>query len=228
MGPGGADTRSAGHYLWWLVRRQQGRAAAGALWGTLWMLGLTVAPLVLQRALGAVLPRRVATGEVVAVGGADAGVIGRVMTMTGPGIGAVVTYGVVAVILFGVSPVLAAVVLVGVPLLAVTLGPVLRLLHRVESGYRERQGALTARTADIVVGLRVLRGVGGGGVMGARYAERSRGVLAAGLRVGEASSWVQALAVGLPAVFLAAVTWLAAGEAAAGRITAGQLVAVYS
>lgn len=45
--------------------------------------------------------------------------------------------------------------------------------------------------------------------------------------MGAVTSWIQALAVGLPALFLAAVTWLAARMAAEGTITVGQLVAVY-
>lgn len=40
-------------------------------------------------------------------------------------------------------------------------------------------------------------------------------------------SWIQALAVGLPAVFLAVVTWLGARMAAQGELSIGELVAVY-
>ena len=41
------------------------------------------------------------------------------------------------------------------------------------------------------------------------------------------TSWIQALGVGLPTLFLAVVTWLAARLAAQGAITVGELVAVY-
>ena len=45
--------------------------------------------------------------------------------------------------------------------------------------------------------------------------------------MGAASSWTGALASGLPTLFLAAVTWIAARMAAEGSITVGQLIAVY-
>jgi ABC-type bacteriocin/lantibiotic exporter with double-glycine peptidase domain len=41
------------------------------------------------------------------------------------------------------------------------------------------------------------------------------------------TSWISGLAVGLPSVFLAGVTWLAARMAVEGSISIGQLVAVY-
>lgn len=41
------------------------------------------------------------------------------------------------------------------------------------------------------------------------------------------SSWIPSLGAGLPLVFLAVVTWLAARMAAAGTISVGDLVAVY-
>ncbi len=47
--------------------------------------------------LGAVLPRRVTTGEVVTVGAADLDRIARTMTVTGPGVGGVIAYAAVAV-----------------------------------------------------------------------------------------------------------------------------------
>jgi ABC-type bacteriocin/lantibiotic exporter with double-glycine peptidase domain len=48
-----------------------------------------------------------------------------------------------------------------------------------------------------------------------------------GYRVGAVASWVQAIGVGLPTLFLALVTWLAARLTAQGQLTIGELVAVY-
>jgi ABC-type multidrug transport system fused ATPase/permease subunit len=56
---------------------------------------------------------------------------------------------------------------------------------------------------------------------------RSRALLAEGYRVGAVSSWVDALTIAVPGMFLAAVVWLSARLVAAGEITVGQLVAVY-
>jgi hypothetical protein len=45
--------------------------------------------------LGATLPQRVAAGEVVSIGASDVGGISQTLTVTGPGVGAVIAYGVV-------------------------------------------------------------------------------------------------------------------------------------
>jgi ABC-type multidrug transport system fused ATPase/permease subunit len=177
--------------------------------------------------IGAVLPRKLAAGEVATVGGSDIGRTSMVLTMTGPGVGAVIAYAVVAVVLWSVAPLLALFVLLGVPAIALIVGPLLRRLERAESVYRQQQGILTTRAGDIVAGLRVLAGVGGRGLFGRRYAARSRDLQAEGYRVGAVNSWIDALTVGIPGLFLAAVVWLAARMAANGDITIGQMVAVY-
>ncbi|MGH4029986.1 ABC transporter transmembrane domain-containing protein [Actinomycetota bacterium Odt1-20B] len=280
------ERRGPLRYLWWLTVRQRGRVAAGATYGTLWMVGLTLPPYVLSRAvddgllpgdsaalagwvavlfavgvlnawlsimrhrtmtrirmdayyrtvrvvvdhatrLGAALPRQVSAGEVATIGSGDVRVVSQTLTVTGPGVGAVLAYGVVAALLLSVSVLLAVVVLLGVPLLAVLVGPLLGRLQGVETAYRERQSSLAAVFSDLVGGVRVLNGLGGKEVFAARYRQRSGELVEEGYRVGAVLSWLQALALGLPALFLAAVTWLAARMAAQGSITVGELVAVY-
>ncbi|MEV1111547.1 ABC transporter ATP-binding protein [Micromonospora sp. NPDC049751] len=273
-------------YLWWLVRRQPGRVLRGSLLGTAWMVGLSVRPYLIARAVddglrdrdtralvlwvaaivvagvglsylgimrhrtmtfiredakarsaevllrhlsrvGAALPRRSAAGEVATVGGSDIEWSAQVLTLTGPGVGAVVAYGVIAVVLWSISPLLALCVLVGVPAVALVVGPLLRRLERAESVYRGQQGALTARSGDIVAGLRVLAGVGGRDLFARRYAARSQALRAEGYRVGAVISWIDAATVAIPGLFLAAVVWLTARMAVTGDVTVGELVAVY-
>ncbi|WP_406071336.1 ABC transporter ATP-binding protein [Micromonospora sp. NBC_01638] len=177
--------------------------------------------------IGAVLPRRVATGEVSTIGGSDIDWSAQVLTLTGPGVGAVVAYGVIAVVLWSISPMLALCVLVGVPVVGLVVGPLLRRLERAESVYRKQQGALTARSGDIVAGLRVLAGVGGRDLFARRYAARSQDLRAEGYRVGAVNSWIDAATVAIPGLFLAAVVWLTARMAVSGDVTVGELVAVY-
>jgi len=273
-------------YMWWLVRMQPARVSRGTLIGTAWMVGLSVRPYLISRAIddglrggdrrslvlwvvaivvagiclaylgimrhrtmtfvredatgrsagvllrhlsriGAVLPRRLATGEIATVGGTDINHVSAALTMTGPGVGAVVAYGVVALVLWSVSPLLALFVLLGVPSVALLVGPLLRRLERAEHVYRGQQGALTARAGDIVAGLRVLAGVGGRVLFARRYADQSQRLLAQGYRVGAVGSWIEALTLVVPGMFLAAVVWLAARMAAQGDITVGQMVAMY-
>ncbi|WP_190018575.1 ABC transporter ATP-binding protein [Streptomyces lucensis] len=284
--PGTPDTRGGWRYLWWLVLRQPGRSAAGALLGSTWMVLLAAQPYMTARAvddglvpgrlgvlagwagamfvvgavnawlsimrhrtmtrvrmdanfrtvkvvvghvtrLGAALPRGAGAGEVVTIGVGDVQTLAQALTVVGPGVGSVVVYAVVAGLLFTLSAPLAAVVLLGVPVVALLTGPLTRRLQGAEGEYRERQGVLTARIADLAGGLRVLNGLGGKGLFADAFRADSQRLRAQGYRVGAVASWVQALGVGLPTLFLAVVTWLAARLAAQGSITVGELVSVY-
>ncbi|MFK0154405.1 ABC transporter transmembrane domain-containing protein [Streptomyces sp. NPDC090499] len=177
--------------------------------------------------LGAELSRRSDAGEVVTIGVGDVHTIAQALTVVGPGVGAVVVYAVVAGLLLAISPLLAGVVLLGVPVVALVAGPLARRLQGRETEYRERQSILTARIGDLAGGLRVLNGLGGKGLFADAFRRDSQHLRAQGYRVGAVASWVQALGMGLPTVFLAVVTWIAARMAARGDITVGQLVSVY-
>ncbi|MFF0224746.1 ABC transporter transmembrane domain-containing protein [Streptomyces sp. NPDC004629] len=177
--------------------------------------------------LGAALPRRAGAGEIVTVGVGDVQTIAQSLTVVGPGVGSVVVYVVVAGVLLSISPLPAAVVLLGMPVIALVAGPLTVRLQAAETEYRERQGVLTARIGDLAGGLRVLNGLGGKGLFADAFRGDSGRLRAQGYRVGAVASWVQALGVGLPTLFLAVVTWLAARMAAAGELTIGELVAVY-
>lgn len=177
--------------------------------------------------LGAALSRRTGAGEVVTIGVGDVQTIAGALTVVGPGVGACVAYLTVAALLVSVSPLLAAVVLLGIPAIVLLVGPFLSRLQGAETEYRDRQGVLTSRIADLAGGLRVLNGLGGKGLVTDAFHRDSQRLRAQGYRVGAVTSWVQALGVGLPTLFLAVVTWLAARLAAQGEITVGELVAVY-
>ncbi|MCW8379353.1 ABC transporter ATP-binding protein [Streptomyces justiciae] len=177
--------------------------------------------------LGAALSRRAGAGEVVTIGVGDVQTIASALTVVGPGVGAVIAYLVVAGLLLSVSPVIAAVVLLGMPVIVGLVGPFLTRLQGAETEYRDRQGVLTARIADLAGGLRVLNGLGGKGLFADAFRRDSGRLREQGYRVGAVTSWVQALGVGLPTLFLAVVTWLAARLAAQGDISIGELVSVY-
>ncbi|MFJ3338532.1 ABC transporter transmembrane domain-containing protein [Streptomyces sp. NPDC086766] len=177
--------------------------------------------------LGAALPGRVGTGEVLAIGVGDVRTISESLTLVGPGVGSVVVYVVVAGLLLSLSAPLAAVVLLGMPVIALVVGPLLGRLQGAEGEYRERQGVLTARIGDLASGLRVLNGLGGKALVAEAFRRDSQRLRAQGYRVGAVTSWIQSLGVGLPALFLAVVTWQAARLAAQGQLTVGELVSVY-
>jgi ABC-type multidrug transport system fused ATPase/permease subunit len=177
--------------------------------------------------LGATLPKRLATGEVVSVGIADVSQIGNALDITARGAGAVVAIFLVGTILLVTSLPLGLIVLVGVPLMAAVVAPILRPLHRSQRRQRDLQGRLATRASDIVSGLRVLRGIGGEQVFADRYRDESQAVRAAGVRVARSDSLLEGAQVLLPGLLVALVTWIGARFALAGHITIGQLVSFY-
>lgn len=132
---------------------------------------------------GVALPRTLPTGEVVATVASDAIRLGDVYEITARFVGSIVAYVVVVLLLWRSSVPLALVVGLGVPALTALLGLLVRPLQRAQSAHREVTGALTTLASDAVVGLRVLRGLGGEKVFLARYVARSDQVRAAGVRV---------------------------------------------
>jgi ABC-type multidrug transport system fused ATPase/permease subunit len=284
--PGTPDRRSGPRFLWWLVTRQAGRSATGAVVATVWM-GLTaLTPYLLSRAiddglepgdtaalagwtaavlgagvfnawlgvvrhrtmtkvrmdanfrtvkvvvehaarLGAALARQTGAGEVVTVGVGDVQTISTSLTVVGPGLAAVVTYAVVGALLLPVSVTLSVVILLGMPLIGVLVGPLTVRLQGTETAYRDRQTVLTARIGDLAGGLRVLNGLGGKDLFADAFRRDSQALREQGYRVGAVTSWIQALGMGLPSLFLSVVTWIAARLAAQGTISIGELVSVY-
>jgi ABC-type multidrug transport system fused ATPase/permease subunit len=190
---------------------------------------LKTADLVMAHAtrLGAALPRRVTAGEVVTIGISDVWTVGRAMNAGGVGVASIIAISVIAFLLQRTSGLLAAVVLIGVPVLALIIAPLLRRTQRATGRYRHHQGELNGRLVDVISGLRVLNGLGGKKAHLIRYERESARLRDQGYRVGGPSSWIGALGDGLPVVFLAVVIWLAARIAVTGDLTAGELVAVY-
>jgi len=177
--------------------------------------------------VGAALPRKIRAGEVVAVGSSDIYHIGDVFEIMSRGSGALLAFGAAAAALLHSSPLLGVVVLVGVPLATVGIAPLLGPLRRRTEEHREQVSAATSMAADIVVGLRVLRGIGGERRFADRFAETSQRVRHAGVAAGRVDAWLYGIEVLMPGLVTVGVTWLGARLALSGEITVGQLVAYY-
>src|SRR4051794_27695601 len=176
---------------------------------------------------GPAIRGELSTGEVVATVSNDAIRAGGAFDITARLAGAVVAYFVVAVILLSASVTLGLVVVVGVPLLVLVLGTVIKPLQARQRVQREGVGKLTALGADTAAGLRVLRGIGGEQAFFDRYRHRSQEVRRAGVRVAFPQSTLDAAQVFVPGLFVVLVTWLGARFALDGTISAGELVAFY-
>jgi ABC-type multidrug transport system fused ATPase/permease subunit len=177
--------------------------------------------------VGVAIRRRLPTGEVVSAATNDALMIGGAFDVTARLSGALVSYLIVAGLLLTTNTLIGTVVLVGVPLMVVLLGPLMRPLQARQKVQREVAGQLTALGADTVAGLRVLRGIGGEPAFLARYRRRSVELRDAGVRVATLQALLDSAQVLLPGVFLVTLTWLGARLAIQGKLSAGDIVAFY-
>jgi ABC-type multidrug transport system fused ATPase/permease subunit len=177
--------------------------------------------------VGVAIRRRLPTGEVVSAATNDALMIGGAFDVSARLSGAIVSYLIVGVLLLTTNALIGTVVLVGVPVMVVLLGPLMRPLQARQKVQREVAGQLTALGADTVAGLRVLRGIGGEPAFLARYRRRSVELRDAGVRVATLQALLDSAQVLLPGVFLVTLTWLGARLAIQGKLSAGDIVAFY-
>ena len=177
--------------------------------------------------VGAGLRESTTTGNLVAITTSDINHIGDTVEMIGRAFGSLIAFIVVAFWLLSTSPLLGVVALVGVPLAVLGIGPLLAPLQNRKSAQREQRGDVNALGADIVSGLRILRGIGGERRFLARFRETSQRVRRAGVEVGRAESWLTGAEIALPGLVTVAITWLGARLAVEGTIGVGQLVSFY-
>ncbi|WP_328794134.1 ABC transporter ATP-binding protein [Herbidospora solisilvae] len=131
---------------------------------------------------------------------------------------------VAAVVLLRVSVPLGLVVLAGTPLL-LFLGHLLsKPLEKASEDQQDRAAHASGVAADLVKGLRVLKGIGAETAAVARYRVTSGDSLAATLRAARAEALQTGLVVALTGVFIAVVALVGGRLAASGEITLGELV----
>ncbi|WP_030460395.1 ABC transporter ATP-binding protein [Kitasatospora sp. NRRL B-11411] len=178
-------------------------------------------------ALGGGLSRRIATGEIVAVSSGDVEKIGWYVELTARLYGAVLAWLGVSVVVLWHQPGLGLAVLLGMPVLAAAVWPLLGPFERRYTEQRALGGKASELAADTVAGLRVLRGIGGEELFLRRYRAASQRVRAAAVRTARTWAVMQAQEVLLPGLFVIGVTWYGARLALDGSIGVGELIAVY-
>ncbi|GAA4538975.1 ABC transporter ATP-binding protein [Amycolatopsis samaneae] len=177
--------------------------------------------------VGAGLREHTTTGNVVAVTTSDVNYLGNVLEVLGRTTGAVLSFVVIGIALLSTSTLLGVITLVGVPLAVTGIGPLLAPLQKRKAAQRENLSDVNALGADIVSGLRILRGVGGERRFLTRFRAASQRVRVAGNEVGRSESWLAAAEIALPGLVTVAITWLGARLAIEGAIGIGELVAFY-
>ncbi|MDA1386046.1 ABC transporter ATP-binding protein [Glycomyces lechevalierae] len=171
---------------------------------------------------------RVSTGELVNLVGEDTRRAAGAISEIGLFFNSFAMFAVGSILVWSIHPLLGAVIVTGSVFTSAATGPILRRLQRRRTDYRAQVGDLTAQAADIVGGLRVLRGIGGDFLFAARYRERSAALQRTGFLVANSTSWIHALQYSMPILFVAAITWTGALLAANGAITIGGLASAFS
>lgn len=165
-------------------------------------------------------------GDVLAVATGDAEMVAAVIRQLVFTVAGFVGLAVTAVVLATIDPLVAVVVLVGVPLVLVctqVLAP--RLAHRAHER-QEAIGRATGLATDLVRGLRPLKGIGAETAAHARYRRQSRDAMRASIAAARWEGLLYGLTNLLSTAFLAAVALVAGQLALDGDLTIGQLISV--
>lgn len=163
-------------------------------------------------------------GELANVATEDAKRVGAVNMALMAGIWAVSGVAVSAVALLLTSVTLGLIVLLGTPVL-LWLGHLLsKPLERRSEAEQDKAAHASGVAADLVAGLRVLKGLGAQDAAVERYRRTSRISLAATLRSARAESWQTGLVLALTGGFIALIALVGGRLALNGSMTLGQLV----
>ncbi|WP_134765081.1 ABC transporter ATP-binding protein [Nocardioides sp. 1609] len=135
---------------------------------------------------------------------------------------------VVVAYMMTISPLLAVLVVVGVPAFIWLTARIAEPLEERQDKHRDSLGTVTALSADISQGLRILRGLRAEGVARARLDIASRATEVAGVRVARIEALLLVSGQLLPGLFLTLLIWVSSHLAASGQLSAASLVTVYA
>jgi putative ABC transport system ATP-binding protein len=165
-------------------------------------------------------------GEILSLATIDADGVGTLAQSAGNTFASAVAVAVSAVVLLRIDLVIGLTVLLGVPLVLVATQLVAPAISRRSREQRGQVAKTAAQAADLVRGLRVVKGIGAEDEAAARYRKHSQVAKSAGIRVAASQALMKAVSTGLSGLFLAVVALLAGGRALDHEITIGQLIAI--
>lgn len=165
-------------------------------------------------------------GATLSLATSDADGVGMLAQSLGNAFASAAAVAVSSVVLLRIDVVVGLTVLLGVPLVVLVTQLITPVISRRSRDQRGQIAATSATAADLVRGLRVVKGIGAEGESAARYREQSQVTKVAGIRVAGSQALMRSSATGLSGLFLAAVTVLAGQRALDQAITVGQLIAI--
>ncbi|WP_330186422.1 ABC transporter ATP-binding protein [Dactylosporangium sp. AC04546] len=163
-------------------------------------------------------------GALVSIATGDARRTAMVNFQAPHGVAAVVGVAVASIALLVVSVPLGLLILLGTPPLLYLVRLLSGPLERRSADQQERAAQAAGVAADLVRGVRVIKGIGAERTAAARYRAISRASLVATLHTARAEAGYNGAVIVVNGLFLALVALVGGRLAAAGDITVGQLV----
>jgi ABC-type multidrug transport system fused ATPase/permease subunit len=177
--------------------------------------------------LGADLPRLISTGEISAVNSNDIEKLAGAFDIIPRLVGAVVSFVVVSYILISTTTTVGLMVVIAVPLLGLGIAPIIKPLQKRESVLREKLSHASDIAADIVSGLRILRGIGGEESFLMRFRAASQEVRVAAVRAARVRGLLDGLQILLPGFLILGVIWAGGNLVIDEKMKVGELLAFY-
>lgn len=166
------------------------------------------------------------TGETLSLATSDARQAPQVMRQLGYALASLIAVIFVAVYVLRLDLVLGLLVMLGVPGVLVLIQVIAPMVARRTARQQARTATAAGLAADLLQGLRPLKGIGGEDVALRRYRAASQDASTATVGVAGASGLLAGLTAALSGVLLALVALVAGRRALAGDISLGELIAV--
>ncbi|MBV7697300.1 ABC transporter ATP-binding protein [Streptomyces sp. TRM70350] len=164
-------------------------------------------------------------GALTSIATNDAKRVGAAVTVLPYGAAALAALAVSAVLLLRISVPLGLLVMLGTPPLLLLGRRISRPLEQRSETEQERAAHASGVAADLVAGLRVLKGMGAESAAVSRYRHTSQDSLAAAVRAARSRAGHEGAVLALTGVFIAAIGLAGAYLAMRGTISVGELVA---
>jgi ATP-binding cassette, subfamily B, bacterial len=168
---------------------------------------------------------RVGPGELMSRASSDSEQVARLMDSIGHTIGYVLTVFAVAIVLLVLDWRLALIVLVPLPLISLAGWIYSRRYHARTQRLQESWGVAATLVEETVVGIRVVKGLGAGEPLAARFRSRSRTIVDRALDIARLDAVFMPTLEFLPLLGLLAVLWLGGRRVISGDLTLGSFVA---
>jgi ATP-binding cassette subfamily B protein len=167
---------------------------------------------------------RVGPGELLSRASSDSQHVARMMDAIGHTIGYVLTVVAVAVVMLTLDAELALVVLIPVPLISLGAWLYSRQYERGTRRLQESWAEASTLVEETVSGIRVVKGLGAGDALSARFRDRSREVMDRALDLARLDAIFIPVLEMLPLLGIAAVLWLG-GRRVGHGLTLGSFIA---